>query len=77
MNQDELNDLEWGRPDNWTSLGLYRCARDPRILVPKRNPVLGWTVNIAHRGGRVWLAVLLALGILITLAVPFAVWWYH
>ncbi len=75
MNQDELNDLEWRRTDNWTRRGLYRSARDPRILVPKRNPALGWTVNIAHRAGRIWLAVLIVLAIVITLAASLAVLW--
>lgn len=26
----------------------YRCAEDPRVIVPKRLRALGWTINWAH-----------------------------
>src|ERR1035437_1536630 len=42
-------DLErmWNDPANWTLFG-YRCPSDPRVIVPKRMRVMGWTINWAH-----------------------------
>ena len=34
--------------DRW---GLYHDAADPRLWVPKTDPAMGWTVNVAHRHG--------------------------
>src|SRR6266850_567453 len=46
--QDDINQLEWERPENWSGrLCVYRSARDTRIWVPKRNPSLGRTLNFA------------------------------
>jgi uncharacterized membrane protein len=28
--------------------GLYFAKADARLLVPKRNPWLGWTLNLGH-----------------------------
>lgn len=35
----------------YDSVGLYHGPDDPRLIVPKRNPALGWTVNVDHRFG--------------------------
>ncbi len=54
MDQQLINQTEWQNPDNWLSpkfLGIYASHRDNRFIVPKRNPVLGWTVNFGHRYG--------------------------
>ncbi len=61
--QDELARL-WADPNHWTPPGIYRCAADPRVIVPKRRPWAGWTINFAHPAA--WpvlvLAVLVAVG---------------
>ena len=47
------------------SWGLYNDPNDPRLIVPKMNPALGWTVNIAHppaRLGLVLMAIVLVAG---------------
>lgn len=47
------------------SWGLYNDPSDPRLIVPKMNPALGWTVNIAHppaRLGLILMAILLVAG---------------
>jgi hypothetical protein len=62
---DERVQRLWEDPANWTTIGLYRCADDPRWWVPKRVPWMGWTVNVAHRG-----AVLVLFGILILGTMP-------
>jgi uncharacterized membrane protein len=45
--QAAVDDAEWRRPENWTA-GIYRSKRDSRLLVPKRNPRYGQTINFAH-----------------------------
>lgn len=42
---------------DWT--GLYHDPDDPRLLVPKRNPSLGWTINVEHPYGRTTLGLIL------------------
>jgi hypothetical protein len=36
----------WSDPKHWSVFG-YRCADDPRVMVPKRDPRMGWTMNWA------------------------------
>lgn len=57
MAPDETNQKEWDNPQNWSDrwIGLYFSKRDSRLWVPKRNPRLGWTLNLAHPAGAVWL----------------------
>jgi hypothetical protein len=50
-------DRLWSDPANWPLAGLYYCKGDPRIIVPKRNPRFGWTMNFAHTS--TWVALLL------------------
>jgi uncharacterized membrane protein len=47
----ESEDREWRDPNNWKG-GRYTAPDDPRVIVPKRNPMLGWTVNFGQREGR-------------------------
>jgi hypothetical protein len=47
MISDELLAL-WLSPDNWSASGLYRAEADPRLIVRKRPPGIGWTLNFAH-----------------------------
>ncbi|GEP45384.1 hypothetical protein BGE01nite_46750 [Brevifollis gellanilyticus] len=35
-------------PGNWFFYFFYFCRQDPRIIVPKRIPGLGWTINMAR-----------------------------
>ena len=56
----------WRDPANWRG-GLYRCAADPRVIVPKRVKSTGWTINFAHRSA--W-SVLLVICVL--MGGPFA-----
>jgi hypothetical protein len=45
MTREELDRL-WARPENWSI--VYRCAEDPRVIVPRRRQWMGWTINFAH-----------------------------
>jgi len=48
---------------SYTAFGLYNNARDARLIVPKRNPRFGWTINIAHpMGGLLLLGLGVAIG---------------
>ena len=33
-------------PNNWRGV-FYFNSKDPRILVPKQHPMMGWTLNYA------------------------------
>jgi hypothetical protein len=48
---DEINRSEWAKEDNWTSPGFYFSKQDTRWIVPKKNPVLGWTFNLGNKKG--------------------------
>lgn len=55
MTQDEINNQEWHKEENWTSgsqlLCVYFSHADSRVVVPKRNPGHGWTLNLAKKKG--------------------------
>jgi uncharacterized membrane protein len=34
-------------PSNWRGM-FYVNRKDPRIIVPKRMPSMGWTLNFGH-----------------------------
>ena len=40
----------WSKdPNNWIWGIFYYNKEDRRLLPPKRNPIMGWTVNFANR----------------------------
>ncbi|MCD6023430.1 MAG: putative rane protein [Fibrobacteria bacterium] len=63
--QEEVNEAEWRDPASWRGgwLGLYFGKRDARLLVPKRRPGGGWTVNLARREGKALLLALLGAAV--------------
>jgi len=65
MTREELDRL-WARPENWSI--VYRCAEDPRVIVPRRRQWMGWTVNFAHPRAR-----LVTLSSVAIVVVPFFV----
>lgn len=67
MNAEDLEIL-WDNPAHW-SVWCYACAKDPRIIVPKRNPAWGWTINAAHPKAIVALLEMFLLSVLFPLAV--------
>ena len=46
MDHDELEAL-WRDDRNWRGR-IYFCRTDPRIMVPKRTRMFGWTINLGH-----------------------------
>jgi uncharacterized membrane protein len=63
LTKTERNAL-WQDPAHWDRFGSYRCAEDPRLMVPFRSGA-GLTVNMGHRRAQqlLWgfLAVVIAL----------------
>ncbi|MFN3998976.1 DUF5808 domain-containing protein [Algoriphagus sp.] len=54
--------VEWHQdPDNWKLGIFYFNKKDKRILPPKRNKLMGWTVNFANPVSVLVLIVLLVL----------------
>jgi uncharacterized membrane protein len=76
MSQQEVNQREWGNPDNWSGclVECYFSKRDTRTWVPKRMAGLGWTPNLAKPAGAWWLVAIilfpacLALALIVLLA---------
>ena len=59
MAREELERL-WRDERNWRGGAVYVCKEDPRIIVPKRTPWSGWTVNFAHPLGA-WMTIALSV----------------
>ncbi len=68
MTQDEINEKEWGNPDNWSGPGFYFSKKDSRVWVPKSIPWMGWTLNLGHpTGAYLLLASIIGIPLLIIL----------
>lgn len=46
--EKEIIDAMSKNPDNWKGI-FYVNNKDPRIIVPKKNPSFGWTLNFGHK----------------------------
>lgn len=59
----EILDKMSKNPDNWKGV-FYFNRKDPRLLVPKLNPAMGWTLNFASPYAYVTIVcvVLIAIG---------------
>jgi hypothetical protein len=44
----EILEALWRSPENWKWGGIYFCKEDPRVIVPKRQKWMGWTINFAR-----------------------------
>jgi uncharacterized membrane protein len=64
---NKLLDAMRKNPDNWKWI-FYVNRKDPRVIVPKLNPQMGWTLNF----GNVWAIVGLVL--ILAIAVGWSVW---
>lgn len=51
-------------PKNYKWGIFYFSPHDPRIIVPKRNPWMGWTLNFAHPGAYFLLIGIFVFGFL-------------
>jgi uncharacterized membrane protein len=53
-------------PKNWILGFLYFNRSDRRVIVPKRNPFMGWTINFARSYSYLILALIAALIFVLT-----------
>jgi hypothetical protein len=69
-----MRDLEvlWRDPKNWKNR-QYRCAQDPRLVVPKQTPWLGFTLNWAHPRATSFLMLTIAM-VVVPIGVAVALW---
>jgi len=56
----EYYDLMHKNPANWKGM-FYVNPKDPRIVVPKLNPSLGWTLNFGNVNAYIGLIVLILI----------------
>jgi uncharacterized membrane protein len=71
MDLQTSNELEWQSEQNWLNpklLGIYASRRDTRLIVPKRSPGFGWTINFGHRYGPAVVFGAVALSLLFAVA---------
>ena len=47
-------------PNNWKGI-FYVNGRDPRIIVPKLNPSLGWTLNFGNKYAVIGMALIVLI----------------
>ena len=55
--KDDLNKQAWDNPANWRGpplLAAYYSSQDSRLWVPKRIPMMGWTINLGHPRAMHW-----------------------
>lgn len=52
-------DFQHEDPENWKWGIFYFNKRDYRLIVPKRNPIMGWTFNFAHPVGYIVIILIL------------------
>jgi hypothetical protein len=57
----------WAQEANWSS-GIYFSKADDRLIVPKQNKWLGWTLNFGHPWASAVLVGLIVLPIAIVSA---------
>ncbi|MCF8381449.1 MAG: DUF5808 domain-containing protein [Bacteroidales bacterium] len=61
--EKEALDLMNKNPVNWK--GVFCVNRkDPRIIVPKINPSLGWTFNFGHRNTYIGIIIIVLIIVL-------------
>lgn len=62
--EKEIEGLHQKKPDNWKAGVFYSNPDDARIIVPKRNPTLGWTLNFSNKR-TIWALVAIVVIVLV------------
>lgn len=60
MTRKDIDEI-WASPNNWSL--VYRCVKDPRVIVSRRRAWMGWTINFAHPLAWVVLIVMVSLAV--------------
>jgi hypothetical protein len=71
MNPERLKQL-WSDPQNYRG-SVYRCEEDPRVVIPKRQPGTGWTLNFAHSRAW-WVLASMPLAVLLPAVIALLIW---
>lgn len=58
--EKEILDTMSKNPGNWKGI-FYFNRKDPRLIVPKLNPLMGWTLNFASPYSYLFLIVLVII----------------
>ncbi len=58
--EKESLDFMHKNPDNWKGI-FYVNSKDPRIIVPKMNPSMGWTLNFGHKRTYIGIALIILI----------------
>jgi len=58
-----MMDMMQKNPDNWKWI-FYVNPKDPRVVVPKMNPAMGWTLNLGNKS--TWIGFTIIFLILVT-----------
>jgi len=66
----EANNMMSKNPDNWKGI-FYFNSKDPRMIVPKMDPTMGYTFNFGHRN--TYIGIILIILILVAYQVFVAV----
>lgn len=56
-----MKDFQHDNPENWKWGVFYFNRKDFRVIVPKQNPIMGWTFNFAHPIGYIFIILILAI----------------
>jgi uncharacterized membrane protein len=64
--ESELNDSKSRNQSNWKGF-IYVNKEDQRLIVPKRIPTMGWTLNFANPYSYVILLAIIMIPIIITI----------
>jgi uncharacterized membrane protein len=59
----EMLSLMHKDPENWRFIFFYFNRKDSRLIVPKRYPYLGWTLNFANMWAYLFLASIIIFAI--------------
>jgi len=63
MQSPEQNEFFHKDPNNWKWGIFYYNPSDERLFLPKKNPLMGITVNFAKPGAYIFTAILLLIPI--------------
>lgn len=61
MENQQTNQELWAAEENWNGF-LYFSKEDSRVLVPKKNKYMGWTLNFGHPSAP-WSLLILLVGL--------------
>jgi len=62
--EEDYNKLMNKNSSNWKWI-FYVNREDPRIFVPKMNPMFGWTLNFGNKKAWIGLVIIILIAVLL------------